>query len=116
MIAIATMAGYFIGLDTNAMTASTMAFATLTLARLFHGFTCRSERPITKIGLTSNKWSLAAFGVGVLLLTFVLVVPFMQKLFVVVHLTGVQFAMVCALAFLPTLVIQLLKSIKEFNA
>ena len=113
LIAIATMTGYYIGLDTNAMTASTMAFAILTLARLFHGFTCRSDRPITKIGLTSNKWSLAAFGVGVLLLAFVLTVPFMQKLFVVAPLTGAQFAAVCGLAFLPTLVIQLVKMIKE---
>ena len=114
LIAIVTMTGYYIGLDTNAMTASTMAFATLTLARLFHGFTCRSDRPIAKIGLTSNKWSLAAFGVGVFLLAVVLLVPFMQKLFVVTSLTGVQLATICGLAFLPTLVIQIVKMVKEF--
>ena len=114
LIAIVTMTGYYIGLDTNAMTASTMAFATLTLARLFHGFTCRSDRPIAKIGLTSNKWSLAAFGVGVFLLAVVLLVPFMQKLFVVTSLTGAQLATICGLAFLPTLVIQIVKMVKEF--
>lgn len=113
LIAIVTMAGYYMGLKTDAMTASTMAFATLTLARLFHGFTCRSDRSIAKIGLTSNKWSLAAFGAGVVLLAFVLLVPFMQKLFVVAPLTGAQLGMICGLAFLPTLVIQIVKMLKE---
>ena len=113
LIAIVTMAGYYAGLETDTKTASTMAFATLTLARLFHGFTCRSDRPITKIGLTSNKWSIAAFGAGAALLAFVLLVPFMHGLFAVAPLNGSQLGMICGLAFLPTLVIQIEKMIKE---
>ena len=113
LIAIVTMAGYYTGLKTDAMTASTMAFATLTLARLFHGFTCRSDRSLVKIGLTSNKWSLAAFAAGVVLLALVLIVPFMQTLFVVAPLNGMQLGMIVGLAFLPTLVIQIVKMIKE---
>lgn len=113
LIAIVTMAGYYAGIETDTKTASTMAFATLTLARLFHGFTCRSDRPITKIGLTSNKWSIAAFGAGAALLAFVLLVPFMHGLFAVAPLNGSQLGMICGLAFLPTLVIQIEKMIKE---
>ena len=41
LIAIAAMSAYHIGIATSAAMASTMAFATLTLARLFHGFNCR---------------------------------------------------------------------------
>ena len=115
LIAIVTMSGYYMGLETDAKTASTMAFATLTLARLFHGFTCRSDRPIVKIGLASNKWSIAAFGAGAALLAFVLLAPFMHGLFVVAPLNGTQLGMICGLAFLPTLVIQILKMLKVFK-
>ena len=115
MIALVTMSSYYIGLKTDSKTASTMAFATLTLARLFHGFTCRSDRSIVKIGLTSNKWSLAAFAAGVGLLASVLLVPLMQTLFVVSPLNGTQLAAICGLAFLPTLVIQIVKMIKEIK-
>ena len=115
LIAIVTMAGYYAGLETDTKTASTMAFATLTLARLFHGFTCRSDRPIVKIGLASNKWSIAAFGAGAALLAFVLLAPFMHGLFVVAPLNGTQLGTICGLAFLPTLVIQILKMLKVFK-
>lgn len=45
LIAIAAMSAYHIGIATSAAMASTMAFATLTLARLFHGFTVGAENP-----------------------------------------------------------------------
>ena len=48
LLAIATVGAFFIGLQTDAMTASTMAFATLCLGRLFHGFNCRAKRDVYK--------------------------------------------------------------------
>ncbi len=42
LIAVCTIIAFYIGLQENAKTASTMAFAVLTMARLFHGFNCRS--------------------------------------------------------------------------
>lgn len=113
LIGAATMVAYYVGLETNARTATTMAFATLTLGRLFHGFNCRSERSIFGVGIGSNKWSIGAFFVGVALLAFVLLVPFMKKLFVVETLTGIQFIWIGALALIPTLVIQTAKIIKD---
>lgn len=113
LIAVATMTAYYSGLKTNAMTASTMAFATLTLARLFHGFTCRSERSVIKIGFTSNKWSIAAFAAGVVLLAFVLFAPFMQSLFEVTALNSMQILTIAGLAFIPTLIIQTVKMFRE---
>ena len=113
LIAVATMTAYYSGLRTDAMTASTMAFATLTLARLFHGFTCRSDRSVIKIGFTSNKWSMAAFMAGVVLLAFVLFVPFMQTLFEVSTLNGMQILTIAGLAFIPTLIIQIVKMFRE---
>ena len=111
LIAIVTLIAYFLGMEEGA---STMAFATLTLARLFHGFTCRSNLSICRIKLTSNKWSIAAFAVGSVLLGTVLFVPFMQGLFMVVPLAMSQIIWSVCLAFVPTLVILTSKILKEY--
>lgn len=113
LIAIVTQTAYYLGLAVNSGVAGTMAFAALTLARLFHGFTCRSDFSIFKIKLTSNMWSVAAFTTGVLLLAFVLFVPFMQRLFMVEPLEMVQIGWIVLLAFLPTLCIQVVRVVKE---
>lgn len=115
LIAIVTLTGYYIGLSVNPRTASTMAFATLTLARLFHGFNCRSSSSIFRLGLSTNMWSVAAFAAGIILLAFVLFVPFMQGLFMVSELTGIQIMWIVVLAFVATLVIQLVRVIKEIK-
>ena len=111
LIAVCTMGGFYMGLKTDAMTASTMAFAVLTLARLFHGFNCRSDGSVARIGLLSNKWSVGAFILGVVLLTLVLFVPFLKGLFCVAPLTGVQIGVVVLLAVIPTVVIQFLRMV-----
>lgn len=63
-----------------------MAFATLTLARLFHGFNCRGKEPIFRLGLGSNRFSLLAFAGGTALLAAVLFVPGLSQLFAVTPL------------------------------
>ncbi len=107
LIAIVTQIAFFEGNMIDGKTASTMAFATLTLARLFHGFSCRSELPITKIGLKSNMWSVGAFLLGAILLSIVLFIPFMQELFITASLDLVQVGLIALLAFIPTLIIQI---------
>lgn len=113
LIAVVTMTAFFIGLQVNAATATTMAFSTLTLARLFHGFNCRSTHSIFKIGLSSNVYSLLAFAAGVALLAFVLFVPFMHPLFSVAELTGAQVGFIGLLAIIPTIIIQIIKVIVD---
>lgn len=113
LIAVCTMIAFYIGLSTDSATASSMAFATLTLARLFHGFNCRSRHSIFKIGLTSNIYSVGAFFGGVLLLALVIFVPVMRTLFSVSPLSGYQIGMIAMLAFIPTVIIQLYKVMKE---
>ena len=106
-IAASTIVAFYMGYGESAMKASTMAFATLTLARLFHGFNCRSNKSIFELGLSSNTWSLWAFGAGVLFLGLVLAVPALSKLFVVAGLTTTQLVAVIGLALAPTFIIQL---------
>lgn len=108
LIAVASMTAFYLGLSAGgAAMASTMAFATLTLARLFHGFNCRGTESIFKLGLGSNKYSLMAFAGGVVLLVAVLLIPVLESLFAVTALSGIQYLQILGLASAPTLLIQL---------
>lgn len=116
LIAICTMAAFHLGLSTGSeAVASTMAFATLTLARLFHGFNCRSTHSIFFIGFSRNWYSLLAFVSGLLLLNLVLFIPVVQKLFSIAPLTGIQLWMIYLLAIIPTIIIQVGKIVKDIR-
>ena len=113
MIGVASMIAFYIGLaEGGAALASTMAFATLTLARLFHGFNCRGPESIVRLGLGSNPYSLMAFGIGILLLALVLFVPALEGLFLVAPLSSANLLWVLGLAFAPTLCIQISRLIR----
>lgn len=112
MIAVSTLTGFYTGLSVNAATASTMAFAVLTLARLFHGFNCRSSKSLNRIGIGSNKWSIAAFAAGTLLLAIVLTVPALGRLFCIAPLGMAQITMIIILALIPSLIIQMSRMVR----
>ena len=108
LMAGATMWAWSLGMRQGGEAlACTMAFSALTLARLFHGFNCRSSHSIIQLGLLSNPGSLAAFMLGSILLAAVLFVPGLQMFFAASDLMPVQAAAVGMAAFLPTVVIQL---------
>lgn len=108
LIAAATMTAYFLGLGSGGSAlAMTLAFATLTLARLFHGFNCRGRQPLFALGLSTNKASLAAFAAGVILLALVLFVPIFRGLFQIAPFTLGQIGTCALLAFFPTVLIQI---------
>lgn len=111
LIAIVTMIAFYLGYQGgDAVMASTMAFATLTLARLFHGFNCRGSESIFRLKLSTNKYSVLAFLAGVVLLLLVLFTPGLKSLFMVAPAFGfANLGEIILLAFLPTLVIQLVK-------
>ncbi len=110
VIAVVTLSAYYNGLRTSgALLASTMAFATLTLARLFHGFNCRRKEPLFKIGMLSNRYSLYAFFAGTALLALVLFVPGLKHVFAVGPLSVLQAVRILILAVLPTATIQLVR-------
>lgn len=112
LLALATLAAYAAGLQVSAEAASTMAFATLCLGRLFGGFNCRSERSLLKIGLRSNPFSLLAFGAGVLLLAVALFVPFLHGIFTTAVLDLAAYGQILLFAVLPTLILQGYKLIR----
>lgn len=103
LIAAVTIIAFQRGLMTGDTTvASTMAFATLCLSRLFHGFNCRSNESIFKIGLFSNLSVWIAFLIGFVLLNVVLIVG----LFEVAILDRTQLLTIYGLAIVPLIIIQ----------
>ena len=113
-ICVTTMIAFMIGYqDGNAVLASTMAFATLCSARLFHGFNCKSDRPVvfTK-RLFNNKWLIGAFFLGIVLITAVVMIPGLQNVFSVQTLTVGQLFTVYGLAAVNIPIIQILKGIR----
>lgn len=114
VIALATIAAFHLGLSHGgAAMGSTMAFATLCLARLFHGFSCKSRRSVllTK-RFWNNRWLLGAFAVGVCLLSAVLLVPALEPLFQAVPLSPGLLGTVVGLALGSMAVIQMLKAVR----
>ena len=65
-----------------------MAFGTLCTSRLFHGFNCKSDRPVifTK-RFWNNKYLIGAFLLGFVLITVAIAVPALSSVFKV-HTLG----------------------------
>lgn len=113
VICLGTMAAYYIGLNTGgAGMAMTMAFSTLCLSRLIHGFNCKSKEPVifTK-KMFNNKYIWAAFFVGFILLNVVLIVPALFGLFEITPLTTNLLFTVYGLSFATFVVNQAIKFI-----
>ena len=115
LIGVVTLVAFYMGgaKGTTPLTASTMAFATLCLARLFHGFNCRGKNSIFRLGVFGNRYAWGAFGIGLILLNSVLFVPFLQNLFQVESLSLNQYGLIYLLAVIPTIIIQTVKVVKE---
>ena len=113
LIAIVTMVAFYLGYAKGDVgLGSTMAFSTLCLGRLFHGFNCRGNGSVIKLGVTKNMFSIYAFLLGAALLYMVLLVPSFHEMFAVSDLSVMNFGEMTVLAFIPTLIIQVLKYIK----
>ena len=112
VIGVMTMIAFYFGFLRNAEVASTMAFSTLCLSRLVHGFNCKSDKPVwfTK-KMWNNKSMIGAFFVGFVLLNAVLLVPALQGIFAVAPLTIAELLTVYGLSLGTFVVVQILKMI-----
>ena len=122
VIAATTLTAYFIGLATSeksAAVASTMAFATLCLGRLVHGYNCKTKKSILFSNKTqerklfNNKALQGAFAIGFILLNSVLLIPGLHGIFKVATLNIIQILSIYILALLNLLIIQLIKKINK---
>lgn len=113
VIAVMTMIGYTIGLETGTpVLARTMAFAVLCMSRLVHGYNSKSNTPVifTK-KFWNNRYLLGAFVFGMLLITAVVMIPGLHMIFKVQTLTIEQLIIVYGLAFLNLPLVQCFKGI-----
>lgn len=113
LISIVTLTGYFHGLKSSPLMASTFAFSILTISRLFHGFNCRGRKNIFKLGITSNIYSLLAFFLGLLLVILVLFLKPLKFIFVVGNISFIDFLFILFLSFIPTFIIQVYKILRD---
>lgn len=116
VIAVMTMIAYYIGLSrgdaTAAGTASTMAFATLCLSRLVHGFNCKRDKAVWfKKVMWNNKSLIGAFLIGFVLLNSVLLIPILQRIFEIQPLSAPELFTVYGLSLATFVIIQPLKMI-----
>ncbi len=106
VIAAVTILAFQIGLQSgDALVASTMAFATLCLSRLLHGFSCRARESIFEFGLFSNIAVIGAFLIGFILLNGVLSFELLE----VARISQSQLVVIYGLAILSFGIIQLEK-------
>lgn len=115
VITLTTMIAFMLGLNGgNALLGSTMAFGTLCMGRLFHGFNCKSDRPVLlKKEMWNNTYLIGAFLLGVCLMTCVLMIPGLHNIFKVQTLNLTQLFTVYGLAFLNLPLIQLIKWVRN---
>lgn len=119
LIAICVMIAFMIGkacTDSAAM-ASSMAFATLCLARLFEGFDSRGKYSLVRLGFTKNMFTVGAFCVGAILLVCALMIPAVHGIMNVSDAFAVKnLLQVLGLAVIPFAVTQVIRIVREAMA
>ena len=111
LISCVTLVAFYMGKQVNHLTASTMAFSTLCLARLFHGLNCRGKASLFQLGVFSNKASWMATLLGVVLWAMIMTIKPLMSIFEIASLSKEQFISIGVLSLVPLVVIQLIKLI-----
>ncbi len=112
VIAFVTIIAYYMGMTYGGQGAAmTMAFATLSLARLVHGLNCRIDGPITLKTIWSNPYSYLALITGAILLFSVLLLEPLHKLFEITKLVPEQYLAIVGLSIVPLIIVQTAKRI-----
>ena len=115
MIGMMTFLAYLLGRSEGGnYLGMTMAFATLCMSRLWHGFSCKSEEPVLfRKQMINNPFGLMAFFAGMILINAVLLVPPLKSLFSIASLTGLQYAWIHIFSFSSMILIQIVKFVKS---
>lgn len=113
VISLAVMGAFIIGNKAGgAGLASTMAFSTLCLSRVWHGFSSKSDRAILgSKKMFNNRALIIAIIVDLLLLNIALFVPVIQGIFSVTPMKSSQILVVYGFSLLSMIVIQIIKLI-----
>ena len=111
--------GYLLRYDwkgVDVVTATTMAFVTLSLGELFRAYTVRSERlSVFKQGIFSNKYMQYAVFLSIALLLLVVTVPFLQPIFNTTVISGREWLVVLGFSLLPAVTEETTKCLKRLQ-
>jgi Ca2+-transporting ATPase len=94
----ASLPGGFVAGAKDLRSAQTMAFTTLMLFQMFNVLNARSDERSAFAELFANHWLWAAVGVSLLLQVAVVYMPFLQRAFGTVSLTGPDWMLCAAIA------------------
>ena len=112
LLALATLAAFYIGLQRHIGTehAVTMAFVTLGLVQALHAFNTRSQRrsALTR-RLFTNLWLWAAVALCIVLQLAAVYVPYMRSVLGTVLLDGYDWAVIIACTLAPVALVELTK-------
>ena len=119
MIGVLTLVAYYIGSRVFAENGShniplgeTMAFAVLAMSQLVHAFNIRSSHSLFSVGFHTNKYMVGAFFASLMLMLVVLLVPLLQTVFEITGMSPTQWGVVCGLAIVPLVVMEIVKAIQ----
>ncbi len=90
IIAVGTLAMFYLELSSGEARARTVAFATIILFQLFASLSFRSRYSLLKIGVFSNKKLILAILLSFLLLLMVIYVPFFSAIFDTTPLSAID--------------------------
>lgn len=115
MFGVLSLSGFAIGwfhpATKNITAGSTLAFMTLATSQIVQAYNVRSDKSLFKIGPFKNKtlnWSCA---ISLLLVAMVLFVPPLRTVFQLVQLPWWMYLIGLGLAFVPTVVMEILKAV-----
>lgn len=113
IIGIVTIIAQYIGMKTSPELGCAMAFLTLTLSRILQTFPSRSNtQTIFKLGFNTNKYTLGAVGICLVML-FITLLPFMREIFAIPVSFNLNNFITCAiLALTSSLIMEVSKFIK----
>ena len=94
--------------------AQTMAFITLSISQLFHSFNLRSQKKsILQIGLFTNKYLIGAVAVGIFIQIVLVYVPFLNEVFSIHYLSGIDWFFVLGVSLIPIVINECMKAWKN---
>ena len=97
--------GFFMfGTNNSLLLGRTMAFCTLSFCEIAHAVNMRSNQPLFKAGILSNRMMNLAVAVCVVFQCAVVLIPKLAEIFGVISLTGTQWLIVACLSIIPLLV------------
>ncbi|WP_158737648.1 calcium-translocating P-type ATPase, SERCA-type [Alteribacillus sp. YIM 98480] len=105
LIGCVTLLGFMTALHEqpdDLIRAQTIAFSTLVMAQLIHVFDCRTNQTIFDRNPFENKYLTAAVLSSIFLLLLVIYTPMLQPIFHTTPLSVMEWALVLALASIPT--------------